>query len=162
MTKKVRKSKFLASPNPPKTLLKSVPKSMSQKTCKFWKFFNICFQISTRRNLENIDFPYGKPLFLRFSPNSCFCNFHAFSVQKTYQKPFQNQVRTMKKSISKTCCFLTSFFSGFGLDFGGSWASNLEPSWLLKPQNFSSAAHFYLLKLKVFKKWRPGGLQARF
>ena len=32
--------------------------------------------------------------------------------------------------MPKTCCFLTSFFSGFGLDFGASWASKMEPSWL--------------------------------
>ena len=38
----------------------------------------------------------------------------------------------------------------------------LEPSWLLEPQNFSSAAHFYLLKLSVFKEMRLGGLRARF
>ena len=31
--------------------------------------------------------------------------------------------------MPKTCCFLTSFFSGFGLDFGASWASKMEPSW---------------------------------
>jgi hypothetical protein len=59
-------------------------------------------------------------------------------------------------------CFLTSIFSGFGLDFGGSWDAKLEPSWLLEPQNFSSAAHFYLLNLSVFKKLRLGGLRARF
>ena len=52
------------------------------------------------------------------------------NIKKNYQKPFQNEVRTMKKSMSKTCCFLTSIFGGSGLDFGGSWASNLEPSWL--------------------------------
>ena len=35
-------------------------------------------------------------------------------------------------------------------------------NWLLEPQNFSSAAHFYLLNLSVFKKLRLGGLRARF
>ena len=64
--------------------------------------------------------------------------------------------------MPKTCCFSTSIFSGFGLDFGGSWASKLDPSWLLKPQNFTAPAHFYLLKLSVFKKLRLGGLRARF
>ena len=36
----------------------------------------------------------------------------------------------------------------------------LEPSWLLKPQKTSAPAHFYLLKLSVFKKlasWTPPG-----
>ena len=87
---------------------------------------------------------------------------HVFFLQKTSQKPFQNEVRTLPKSMPKTCCFLTSIFSGFGSDFGGSWASKLEPSWLLKPLKTSWEAHFYLLKLKVFKKWRLGGLRARF
>ena len=32
----------------------------------------------------------------------------------------QNDVQTLKNSMPKTCCFSTSFFSGFGLDFGGS------------------------------------------
>ena len=90
------------------------------------QFLYICYL----GNLENINFPLGKPLFLRFSLKTCFCNFHAFSVQKTYQKPFQNEVRTMKKSMPKTCCFLTSIFWGSGLDFGASWASKMEPSWL--------------------------------
>ena len=58
--------------------------------------------------------------------------------------------------------FLTSIFLGFGLDFGGSWASKMEPSWLLRPQKFTATAPFYLLKLNVFKKWRLGGLRARF
>ena len=64
--------------------------------------------------------------------------------------------------MPKTCCFLTSIFSGLGLEFGGSWASKLEPSWLLEPQKISWTAHFYLLKLSVFKKLRLGGLRARF
>ena len=38
----------------------------------------------------------------------------------------------------------------------------LKPSWLLKPQKTSAPAHFYLLKLSVFKKLRLGGLRARF
>ena len=38
----------------------------------------------------------------------------------------------------------------------------LEPCWLLKPQEIAMAAHFYLLKLSVFKKLRLGGLRARF
>ena len=38
----------------------------------------------------------------------------------------------------------------------------LKPSWLLKPQKTSAPAHFYLLKLSVFKKLRLGGLWPRF
>ena len=64
--------------------------------------------------------------------------------------------------MPKTYCFSASIFSGFGLDFGGSWASNLEPSWPFWLLKTSAPAHFYLLKLNVFKKWRLGGLWARF
>ena len=136
-SKKVQKSRILASQTPPKTLPKSYQNRGPKKHAIFERIFDNIFQNSKPRNLENINFPWGKPLFLRFSLKTCFCNFHAFSVQKTYQKPFQNEVRTMKKSMSKTCCFLTSIFWGSGLDFGASWASNLEPCW-----------QFWLLDLK--------------
>ena len=33
--------------------------------------------------------------------------------------------------FTKASYFLTSIFSGFGFDFRGSWASKMEPSWLL-------------------------------
>ena len=56
----------------------------------------------------------------RFSSNRFW---GTFFVQKTSQKPSQNEARTLPKSMPKTCCFLTSIFSGLGLDFGASWAS---------------------------------------
>ena len=56
--------------------------------------------------------------FLRFSLKACFCNCHAFWLQKTCPKPFQNKVQTFQKSNLKTTCFLTSMFWGLGLDFG--------------------------------------------
>ena len=64
--------------------------------------------------------------------------------------------------MPKTCCFLTSIFSGFGLDFGGSWASNLEPSWLLRPGKTLEQAPLDPLKLNIFEKLPLGGLRARF
>ena len=57
----------------------------------------------------------------------------AFLLQKTIQQPFQNEVRTLEKSVPKPSCFSTSIFEGLGLDFGASWASFLElifPKWL--------------------------------
>ena len=45
---------------------------------------------------------------------------------------------------------------------GEPWASKLEPSWPFWPLKTSGLAHFYLLKLNVFKRWRLGGLRARF
>ena len=64
--------------------------------------------------------------------------------------------------MPKMCCFLTSSFSGFGLDFGGSRAPNFEPSWPEIDLCVCSMLFFNLLKLKVFKKGCLGGLQARF
>ena len=52
--------------------------------------------------------------------------------------------------MPKICGFLTSIFSGFGLNFGGSGASKLEPSWNKNPSKIAAAAHFYLLKLDFF------------
>ena len=127
MTKKMRKSRILAFQSPPKTLPKSFQNRCPKKHTIFHSFLTLFFLILKRRNLENINFTQVKSRFLRFSLKSCFCNCHAFSVQKTYQKPFQNDARTLQKSMSKTSCFSTSIFSGFGLDLGASWGSKWEP-----------------------------------
>ena len=117
---------------PPKTLPKSIQNAFKIDVPKNMDCFEVfCYSFCIFVILETLKisiFPRENPLFLRFSLKTCSCNFHVFSIQKTYQKPFQNEVRTMKKSMSKTCCFLTSIFGGSGFDFGESWASNLEPS----------------------------------
>ncbi len=153
--KKMRKSRILTSQNHPQTLPKRLQNRCSKKHRFFRGFLLQFLHICYLGNLENINFPQGKPLFLRFSLKTCFCNFQRFSAQKTYQKPFQNEVRTMKKSMSKTCCFLTSIFQGSGLDLGASWASNLEPSWLKIEKNlvwvWSGCGLQSFLKLDVLK-----------
>ena len=58
-----------------------------------------------------------------------FLPFSCILVPRTYQKTYQNDVRTLQKSMLKIYCFFTLIFLGFGLNFGSSWASNLEPSW---------------------------------
>ena len=88
--------------------------------------------------------------FLGFSPKALFCNFHQILLQKNYQKASQNDVRTLPKSMPRTCWFLTSIFSGFGLDFGASWASKLEPSWQFWLQKTMLGALLSHLKLNVF------------
>ena len=60
------------------------------------------------------------------------------------------------------CRFSTSIFSRLGLDFGGLWASKMEPSWLFWPQKPVRVALLQRLKLNVIEKLRLGGLQARF
>ena len=155
----MRKSTILASQTLPKTFPKSFQNRGSKKHTIFHRFLvNFCYLLQAPTS--KIHRP--SQCFVSFSHISVFRFSHTFFLQKTYQKPFQNEVRTLPKSMPKTCCFLTSFFSGFGLDFGGSWTSMLEPSWFLKPQKTISVAHFYLLKLNVFKQLRLRGLWPRF
>ena len=64
--------------------------------------------------------------------------------------------------MSKTCCFLTLIFSGFGLKLEGLGA----PRWRQVGSKFHlqvySVALFDVLKWKFFLKWRLGGLRVRF
>ena len=129
----MRKSRILASENPSQTLPKSFQNRCSEKQTNFHRFLLDFFVFLNLRFLKNVHFTLVKSLFSRFSLKSCFYISHVFSIQKTYQKPFQDDVRTYQKTTSKTCCFFTSIFSGLGLDFGGSWSSKLEPSWLKMP-----------------------------
>ena len=84
------------------------------------------------------------------------------NIEKTYQKPFQNEVRTMKKSMPKTCCFLTSIFWGSGLDLGASWASNLEPSWLKIAISSMLTCLFLRAEFRCLEKLRFRWPLARF
>ena len=86
------------------------------------------------------------------------CSFASKNLQKTLPKRGPNPCKIDAENVM----LFNIVFLGFGLDFGRSWASNLEASWFLKPQKTSPAAHFYLLNLSVFKKFRLGGLRARF
>ena len=149
-SKKVWKSRFLTSQNPPQTLPKPIRNRCSRTNLIFYAIVAQTFDIFKRRNLENINFPWGKSIFFRFSRKACFCNFHAFFLPKLIPKPFQNEVRTLQKSMPKTCWFSTSIFWGFGLDLGGSWASKMEPSWPFWPQNVAVSGLLSHLKLKVF------------
>ena len=77
---------------------------------------------------------------------------------KTSQKPFQNEVRDLQKSMLKTPCFSTSIFSRLGLDFGASLASKIEPSSPFWPQKTRNGAPFEPSSIKCLLKmasWRP-------
>ena len=105
----------------PKTLPKSIQnrsKIEPRKNTRFFISFSSICLFFYLQFLWISDFPWGKPLFLRFSRKSCFCNLHAFCIQKSSQKPLQNEARRVNKSMPKTCCFSTSIFSRFGLHFG--------------------------------------------
>ena len=134
-SKKVWKSRFLTSQNPPKTLPKPIRNRCSRTNLIFYAIVAKTFDIFKLRNLENINFPKEKSMFFRFSRKACFCDFRAFFLPKIIQKPFQNEVRTLQKSMPKTCWFSTSIFWGFGLDLGGSRASKMEPSWPKNSKN---------------------------
>ena len=130
MTKKVQKSRFSASQNPPKILAKRLRNRCSNKHAIFHRFLLQRASVAKAPTSILYWFLQYKMALGRFS--SC-CFLHGFGIQKTIQKPLENHARATQKSISKTCCFLISIFSHFGFDFGGSWASNLEPSWLKMP-----------------------------
>ena len=59
--------------------------------------------------------------------NSYFCYFREFFDPKIIPKTFENDVPTLPKATLKMHWFSTSLFSGFGLDFGGSRGSTMEP-----------------------------------
>ena len=92
------------------------------------------------------------------APTQCFVDVarkthlgfsHASSIQKTYRKPFQNDLRTLPKLMLKTCCFPTSVFQGFGFDFGASWVSKstalLAAPGVLNPTAFHACINILLL-----------------
>ena len=119
MTEKVRKSRILASQNPPKTLSKSSWNRCPQKRAIFHRFWlKKPFAAKVPTSILYCFLQYKTPVG-RFSSRRFW---YAFLIKKTYQKPIQNEARTLQKSMSKTCCFLTSIFEAFGLDFGASWA----------------------------------------
>ena len=60
------------------------------------------------------------------------------------------------------CCFSTSIFSVLGLDFGGSWISNLGPSWAQNRFFGLLGSLLSFLELNVFSKLLLGGLKAQF
>ena len=106
-SKKMRKSKVLASQNPPKTPPKSFRNRGSRKHTKFHRF---CWIFCCLLQKPNIKICAPSQCFVDFSHNSAFDFQHVYRVRKTYQKPFQNDARTLPKSMPKTCYFLTSIF----------------------------------------------------
>ena len=112
MTKKVRKSRISASQNRAQTLPKPYQNRCPKKHAIFHPFlFEKCPAAKMPTSISYWFLQYKMALG-RFS-SSCFL--HGFGVQKTYQKPLKNDVRTLTKSIAKTCRFSTSIFSNFGL-----------------------------------------------
>ena len=140
---------ILASQNPPKTLPKSYQNRNSKKHTIFHRFLLNVFLFFNIQFLENRGFPIGKSLILTFSPKSCFHKSNVFLFQKTYQKRFQNEVRTLPKSMPKTWCFLTSIFSGFGLDFGRSWACK-SAALLAAPGVLNPTAFYACINILLF------------
>ena len=94
-------------------------------------------------------FSLGKITHFEVSEEFVLLLFSGIFRSKNHPKTFENDVPTLPKSTLKMHWFSTSLFSGPGLDFGASWASNLEPSWAFWPQKIAVAALFNLLKLKV-------------
>ena len=91
-SKKSRKSWFLASQNAPKTQPKSIQNRCPQKHAIFHGFLLIFGCLLQEPNLK---FHAPTQCFVSFSPKTGVRFWHAFLVQKTYQKPSQNEVRTL-------------------------------------------------------------------
>ena len=89
--KKSRKSWILASQNASKTVPKSIENRWSQKHTIFHRFLLIFCCLLQEPNLK---FHAPTQCFVGISQKSNVRFWHAFRVRKTYQKPFQNQVRT--------------------------------------------------------------------
>ena len=106
-SQKVRKSWILASQSLPKTLPKSIQNRCPKKHAIFHRFLlETCFVATVPTSI----FYWFLQCFLLVGHFSLNRFLHEFSVQKTYQKPFQNEARTPPKSMLKMCCFSTSIF----------------------------------------------------
>ena len=73
-----------------------------------------------------------------FSLKSCSCIFLYIIHQNNTQKPLQNEVRTMQKSMSKTCRFSTSILFRFWPAFWSLLGFQLGAKlifWLQKPED---------------------------
>ena len=93
---------------------KTLPKSFQNQDPKkhaIWHRFLLDFSdLFYLRFLENMHFASTGARFFRFLLKSRFCNFHAFLLQKTSQKTYQNNPDTMNKSSLKTGCSATLIF----------------------------------------------------
>ena len=90
--KKSRKSWILASQNASKTVPKSIQNRWSQKHTIFHRFLLIFCCLLQEPNLK---FHAPTQCFVSFSQQSSVRFWPACLVQKTYQKPFQNEARTL-------------------------------------------------------------------
>ena len=101
-------------------------KSMSQKTCDFSSIFDlrtVCCKSA------DINFVLVFPIL--FACRTLFFKslLACLLAPKNLSKPLPKRCPNPSKIDAKNVLFLVSLFSGFGLDFGGSWASKLQPCW---------------------------------
>ena len=156
---KTGKIKDLGLLHPSKILPKTFQNQCPEKHAIFHRFlFEKCFVAQAPTSISH----WFLQCFLLVEHFSSFRCSHAFWIRKTYQKHFQNEGRTLEKSMSKTCCFSTLIFSGFGLKLEGLGA----PRWRQVGSKFHlrvySVALFDVLKWKIVLKWCLGGLRVRF
>ena len=144
--KKLGKCWILTSQNRSQTPSKSNQNRRPQKHRNFhWFLIDFCPSLQK----PNLDFCAHGHSFVRFLHNSRVCFWHAFWKAKPCQKPFQNEVWTLQKSMPETCLFSTSIFRKFGLDLGGPWVSKMEPSWPSWRKKTMLLPHLDALKIDV-------------
>ena len=113
MSKNERKSRILASPNPPKMS----SKSMSQKTCNFSSIFARILMLVARANIKKNVHPRSVlPAFHTIQRFTCCMHFW-------FKKPAKNRFKTMSEPFKNRCKKRVVFHHRFF------WAlaSNLEP-----------------------------------
>ena len=122
----MRKSRIWVSQNLPKI----VPKCSQSRCPKVHEFFNdFCFK-KLRCASANIDFVSVFTILLAcrtlFFESVFSCNFDPKNLSQTFPKRGPNP----SKIDAKNVLFFNIDFVMFVFDFGASWASKLEPSWL--------------------------------
>ena len=108
----------MASQNRPKTLQKSIPNRCSRASLISYAIVAKTFDIFKRRNLENINFPFRKSMFFKFSRKACLCEFRAFSPSKNHPKTLPKRGPNPSKIDAENVVIFNIDFLRFWPRFG--------------------------------------------
>ena len=141
------------SQNPPKIDLKSMFPKICTFSTHFWHFF--FFLISSTS--WKYAFYLGKITIFKVLAKIILLQFSYIFLQKIVKKSFEHEARARKKLMPKTHPFLISTFLCSCIDFGRSWASELEPNWpCWAPRTLPKASRTQSFG-SMCPKWLPRG-----